>query len=191
MHLTFAPKGILQIDEARIVYRNFSGAPGKYNREGDRNFSVVIPDQRMTLEEMNNIEARFYEAHVEKTPDGPILLIDGTEVATYAEALQAMGWNVKIKPPREEGDSPFIHLPVKVKFNDRGPDIFVISGDTKRKLSEETVGMIDNIEILNVDMDIAASNYNVNGQTGIAAYLRTMYVTKAVDRFADRYPDEM
>ena len=44
MHLTFAPKGILQIDDARIIFRNFEGRGNKFNREGDRNFSLLIED---------------------------------------------------------------------------------------------------------------------------------------------------
>lgn len=34
MHITEAPNGILQIDDARLVYKNFSGEATPYNREG-------------------------------------------------------------------------------------------------------------------------------------------------------------
>lgn len=36
---------ILEIDEARIVYRNFSGTPGKFNANGERSFAIVIPEE--------------------------------------------------------------------------------------------------------------------------------------------------
>lgn len=34
----------LKIEDARLIFLNFSGRKGPYNAEGDRNFSVVLPD---------------------------------------------------------------------------------------------------------------------------------------------------
>lgn len=151
MKITFAAKGIIQIDDATIVYKNFSGVASKFNREGDRNFSVVIPDEDM------------------------------------ANALIEDGWNVKVKPPREEGDNPFITLPVKIKFTGRGPIVYLKSGDNLVKLDEENIGCIDDIDILSVDLDVRPYDWEVNGKTGRAAYLQSICVTQMVDRFAEKH----
>lgn len=154
MKITFAPRGILQIDEARIIFRNFSGRGSKFNRDGDRNFAVVIPDQEL------------------------------------ADALMEEGWNVRIKPAREEGDSPFMYLPVKVKFNDRGPHVYLKTGTSLNKLDEETIGILDDVDIMNVDLDIRPYDWEVNDKTGRTAYLQSISVTQEVDRFYQRYAEE-
>lgn len=151
MEITFAPRGILQIDDAKIVYRNFTGAGSKYNREGDRNFAIVIPDMET------------------------------------ADALKAEGWNVKIKPPRDEDDTPFITLPVKIKFNDRGPKAFLKSGNNVVELDEESISMLDDIDIRTVDLDIRPYDWEVNGKEGRTAYLQSIHVEQEIDRFAARY----
>lgn len=154
MEITFAPRGILQIDDARIVYRNFSGLGSKYNREGDRNFAVVIDDEAI------------------------------------ADSLVAEGWNVKIKPPREDGDSPFMYLPVKVKFNDRGPNVYLATGNRMTKLDEESISCLDDVDILSVDLDIRPYDWEVNGKEGRTAYLQSIKVTQELDRFAGVYTEE-
>lgn len=154
MQVTFAPKNIVQIDDARIIYRNFSGAPSQFNREGDRNFAVVIPDQEI------------------------------------ADALIEQGWNVKIKPPRDDQDTPFMFLSVKIKFNDRGPNVYLKTGHALNKLTEETVGMLDDVDIVSVDLDIRPYDWEINGKTGRTAYLHSMQVTQQIDRFAAQFADE-
>lgn len=151
MHVTFAPKDILQIDDAKLVYRNFSGEGSKFNREGDRNFGVIIEDQDI------------------------------------CDALVEAGWNVKIKQPRDEDDTPFMFLPVKVKFNDRGPSVYLKTGSRTNKLSEDTIDCLDQVDILGVDLDIRPYDWEVNGKTGRTAYLQSIHVTQEVDRFAERY----
>ena len=154
MELTFAPRGILQIDDAKIIYRNFRGDGSKYNREGDRNFALIIPDEDLAVK------------------------------------LQNKGWNVKIKPPREDGDDPFMYLPVKVKFNERSPHVYLKSGKVTKRLDEESVAMLDDIDILSVDLDIRPYDWEVNGKEGRTAYLQSIHVTQEIDRFAARYAEE-
>lgn len=151
MHLTFAPRGILQIDDAKIIFKNFEGRGDKFNREGDRNFSLLIED-----------------------PD-------------TADALINEGWNVRIKPARDEDEGPFMRLPVKVKFTEYGPSAYLKTGEHLNKLDEDSIACLDNIEIESVDLDIRPFDWEVNGRTGRTAYLQSIHVTQRIDRFAARY----
>ena len=105
-----------------------------------------------------------------------------------ADELIAQGWNVKIRDARDEGGDPFMYLKVKVKFNDRGPAVYLKSGTAVNQLNEETVGMLDDIELSNVDLDIRPYDWKLNdGSTGRTAYLQGMDVEQKLDRFAARY----
>lgn len=151
MNICFAPRGILQIDDAKIIFKNFEGRGDKFNREGDRNFSLLIED-----------------------PD-------------TADALINEGWNVRIKPARDEDEGPFMRLPVKVKFTEYGPSAYLKTGDRLNKLDEDSIACLDNIEIESVDLDIRPFDWEVNGKTGRTAYLQSIHVTQRIDRFAARY----
>ena len=83
-----------------------------------------------------------------------------------------------------------MYLPVKIKFNDRGPMAYLQSGRAMRKLDEESIAMLDDIDILSVDLDIRPYDWEVQGKTGRTAYLQSIKVTQEIDRFAASFADE-
>lgn len=154
MEIRFVPRGIVEIDNARLCFRNFEGRAGEYNDAGDRNFAIVIPNQQL------------------------------------ADELANEGWNVKVRPPRTPDDDPFMYLPVKVKFNERGPAVYLISGRSRQRLNENTVKCLDKIDIMSVDLDIRPYDWEMRGSRGRTAYLQAIHVTQNTDRFAARFADE-
>ena len=160
MHVNFitdeySGNRLLEITDARIIFRNFEGRPDQFTREGDRSFSLMIPDQEIA----------------------DALMDDRNEFG--------VGWNVKIREAREEGDEPFRHMKVKVKFNARGPQVEVVDGGNIRELDEESVKMLDEIDIDHVDLYVRP--YDDEGRFGPfrSAYLQAMRVYMRRRYFAD------
>lgn len=113
----------VRIDNARITFRNFAGAEGKFNPAGNRNFGVFLPDdvaKEMEADGWNikwldsypdeppqaliNVSVAFgnYPANVVLVSDGKMTrldehnvnLLDFAELAQVDLILRGYNWNV-------------------------------------------------------------------------------------------------
>lgn len=143
----------LAIDNARIIFKNFTGKDDKFGREGDRSFSIVIEDDPL------------------------------------AEQLANDGWNVKPLTPRDPDEKVNHFIKVKISFRVRPPKIWLLTNHKRTLLDEDTIATLQYARIENADVVVSPWRWEVNGKTGIAAYLETLYVKIEDDPFADKYAD--
>jgi len=139
------------MEDQRIIFRNFAGKEGMYNREGERNFAVVLED--------------------------PALV----------KLLEEDDWNIKYLKPREEGDEPTPYLSVSVNFDGRPPHIVMIGSRGRTTLGKDECEVLDWVDIRTVDLIVRPYHWNVNGKTGIKAYLKSIFVTIEEDELELKY----
>jgi len=75
----------VQIEDARIIFRNFAGKEDKFNKAGDRNFSVVLPEDVALQMKADGWNVKFLEPREE-----------GDGVTWYI----SVAVSYKLRPPR-------------------------------------------------------------------------------------------
>lgn len=106
-----------------------------------------------------------------------------------ADELSARGYNVRIRPAKEDPNAFFCHLQVAVRFDFLPPKIYRVLPDKMMLLNENNVGVLDTSDIINVDLVVNARHWNINGASGIKCYVNSMYVQVEEDLFASKYAD--
>lgn len=108
-----------------------------------------------------------------------------------AVAMEADGWPVKRFKPREdaEDDTRQAFLKVTVNYAVRPPKVVIVTSTKRRQLKEDEVYELDNAEITNVDMYVRPYFWEARGETGVSAYLQSMYVTIEEDYLERKYAD--
>jgi hypothetical protein len=105
-----------------------------------------------------------------------------------AEEMRRDGWNVKELKPREEGDNPRSYIQVKLKYGKgRPPTVAMISSRGRTNLDEDMIQILDWVEYKNVDLIIRRWDWEINGKTGVAAYLKSFFVTIVEDALEQKY----
>lgn len=108
------------------------------------------------------------------------------------EQLQRDGWNLKSRESRQDPDAVTWYLKVEASYRARPPRVICIPSITKNRtyLTEATIASLDYAEILNVDLTINPYQWEVNGKSGVKAYLGTMYVTIQEDPLDAKYAED-
>ncbi len=108
-----------------------------------------------------------------------------------AEQLKSDGWNVKQLRPREEDDIPQDYMQVAVSYGKgRPPRVVVITSKSRTDLGGEEVEILDYADIKNIDIVINPYSWEVNGNKGIKAYLKTAFVTINEDELELKYAED-
>ena len=110
--------------------------------------------------------------------------------AVMADELRQEGWNIKERPLQEGADPSEQEwtLPVKLNMN-RYTQVWLIVGNHKTLLDENTVAQLDVVDIIDCDISIRPYEWEMSGRTGITAYVDSMYATIRENKFAEKYAD--
>lgn len=111
------------------------------------------------------------------------VVIDDPE---FAAQLKADGWNIKEGREDDDGNKRDPYLPVAVSFDPYPPRIKMVQeGGGEVWIDDVNAFMLDDAEIEYCDMVIRPYNYEVNGSTGVKAYLKDLKVIAKRDIFCD------
>jgi len=156
-----------------MVFKNFAGKEGKFNREGDRSFSVLLDPE--LAEELERQDWNIKYLKVREEGDTP----------------QA---HVHVAVSFDKGRPPKI---IMVTFNGckHTSKEECESRHRKTTIEEDMCAILDWIDIQTVDLILNPYTWTIPGfgkelpRSGVKAYLKTMYVVIHEDYLDQKYGD--
>jgi hypothetical protein len=142
--------------------------------------NIIIEDAKLIFRNFAGKETRFNR-------EGKRNFCAIIDEPKKAKQMADDGWNVRTLQPRDDDDEPKAYLQVAVSYDNIPPKIVLIRGDKRTTLDEESVNVLDFADLKRVDLTIRPYEWDVNGKTGVKAYVKTLYAIIEVDEIEDRY----
>jgi len=145
-----------------------------------------MPD--LTIENVKLIFRNFKGEEGPYNPQGKRTfgaVIDDDKVV---QQMIADEWNIKFTKARDDDDVVEAYIPVEASYKLRAPQVTMITTSGRRTdLSEDMVSVLDFADIVTTDIIISPYHYDFNGETGVKAYLQTMFVTVRPNALEEKY----
>lgn len=146
---------------------------------------LTLQDVEIGFRNFSGAKGKFNEAGERSF----VLFLDEATAA----AMEADGWNIKWTKPREGYEDEFVlkgKLHVAITYPPKArqaPKIFMITHKGKNEMPEELVGMLDFVRIKTVDLTLNPYSWTVRENSGIKAYLSSVYITIEEDLLELKY----
>lgn len=145
-----------------------------------KNENLVIENAQIRFRNFEGKEGKFNPAGRRNF----CVLLDNDQ----ANQLREDGWNIKYLKPRDPEDKEQAYMQVSVgSYEYMPPNIYLVSSKGKNLLTEEELKILDWADISYADLIIRPYNWEMNGKTGIKAYVKTLYVTITEDELEHKY----
>lgn len=172
-------RNLLEIENAQVLFKNFSGrektalvrgSQRVVNEEGKKNFNVLLDPEKSDI---------YWNGEKVTNPD-------------FGQELANLGFNVSVRPGKEDGEPAQYRLPVHIAFDTITPEIYLVTGNHKVQLDNDSIGCLDGADIISADLSInnGRSYIGNDGQEKVKAWCNKAYFCIAQSRFDSKYDFE-
>lgn len=147
------------IEDAKIIFTNFSGRPTKFKPDGgEKTFCVVLPPKLAKEMAADGWNVRFPDERPDDDEEGL-------------------------------AKDPIIQVKLGYSPNARPPKVVLVTSNGKQHLTKDMVEILDSMDFSRIDVKFNSSNWEFGEKTGVKAYLKTMYLTVDEDELDMKYAD--
>lgn len=151
------PSNTFTIENAQLIFKNFSGAPDKFDKVGSPNFHIRVDETLADELRGLGLNVKPLRTH----PDDP----DDEQF-----------YHIKVKMNFDSRRPPRVVLVTDDGIKSR-----------RQELDKDTVRILDGAHITLADLTLNLYEWEVNGQTGVTPYLQTLYATIELDPIEAKY----